>query len=754
MNSMHRKGTAIALAAALALGLSACGGGGGGNLSNEIRDLKADLAAANAAKDAAEARAAAAEAAKAAADAAQATAEAARAAAEAAQMTAESERDASNAAAAAAAQAQADAEAAQAAAEAAQAAAESAQATAEMQRDAANAAAMAAEAARTAAEAAQAAAEADRDAANAAQMAAEAERDAANTARMAAEAAQAAAVAAQAQAEADRAAAVAARDAAVEAQRIAQQAATDATSAQHAAELARDAAIAERDAANSAKDAADAAKTAAEASLATAQADLTTARGEVTRLTNLLGDDATPDSVQGMLAAAKARVMELETMIGSADDAADAAGSLYAQLNQAKDDAAMYKKMLDDAAQKLVDQEMLDRGKAVAAAISMNRVSTDPNTNAARETPNSTGGFDALDSQLPFAGATGVSAKRGHDGMVTVDVTLTDTEATKFAGDAASAGTTWTGAMLTRNLGEGTTASEETLMVYTDIGRPTAWPLATEFEANESHVLIDNANELGRVMVDSAPAVGDDRTFNYAENAEFTGSYRDVPGTFTCGSGGCTVSTAENGTVTVTGTMNFEPTDPAATYPRQDASYVYFGWWLNKPASATATHMVEAFAGTNGGTPAAISAAMEGKATYSGPAIGKYVVQTSTAGVVTASEAGHFTALATLNADFLSDANLGTISGKVDGFDTSGEADGSGWRVNLKEYTLTTDANVNARTSVSFGGLTADNAGAWRGTFYDAGTGDAAPGTIIGTFDAHDAGGSANISGAFGAKKQ
>ena len=45
MNSIQRKGTAIALAAALALGLSACGGGSGGNLTNEIRDLKNDLAA-------------------------------------------------------------------------------------------------------------------------------------------------------------------------------------------------------------------------------------------------------------------------------------------------------------------------------------------------------------------------------------------------------------------------------------------------------------------------------------------------------------------------------------------------------------------------------------------------------------------------------------------------------------------------------------------------------------------------------------
>ena len=151
---------------------------------------------------------------------------------------------------------------------------------------------------------------------------------------------------------------------------------------------------------------------------------------------------------------------------------------------------------------------------------------------------------------------------------------------------------------------------------------------------------------------------------------------------------------------------------------------------------------------------------MVGKATYTGPAIGKYVVKTSTAGVTTDAEAGHFTAKATLNADFLPAADatneVGTISGKVDGFRTSGDAIGSAWRVNLKSTPLNAGNDVFTQgTSVTFGGLTSDNAGNWRGRFYDADAATTvAPGTVIGTFDAHDPGGTANISGAFGAKKQ
>lgn len=793
---MHRKGTVIALVAALALGLSACGGGGGGNLSNEIRDLKQDLADAQAAQTAAEARATAAEAAKAAADAAQATAEAARAAAEAAQMTAEAERDASNAAAAAAAQAQMDAEAAQAAAEAAQAAAEaaqanaeaaqaaaeSAQATAEMERDAANAAAMAAAAA-------QAAAEAERDAANAAQMAAEADRDAANAAAMAAaaaqaaaETAQAAAEAAQAQAMADQAAAEAARDAAVAAQMVAQQAATDAASAQATAEAERNAALAaqtaaeaERDAANSAKAAADAAKAAAEASLATAQADLTVAQGEVQRLTALLGDETNPQagSVRAELVAAQTRVTELEDMIGSMTDAADAEGSLYAQLAQAKADAAMYKAMVEQAEEQRVHTERVARGNGLSTALSTNRVGTEDRgrtrgasaTDLLFDADGSTPLVAPNSTRLPFASA-GVTAERTSGGAVTVKVALTDTtDENKFADGSGTAGEQWTSAMLTRSMGEGTTASDEEIMVYTDIGAPTPTLVALEFGSGETFVTIpatrptdSDATGGGMITPQTAPAAGGP-ALRYNEDTTFPGMYRGVAGTYTCttSGGNCVVSTNSDGDVSVEGDLQFKPDNIAAAWDKQDAAYVYFGWWLNKPATASAAHMTEAFSGSVGGNAAAVATAITGTAKYVGPAVGKYAVKSFTAGVQSDAEAGHFTATATLNADFGDASADGTISGTVDGFNTSGDADSSLWKVTLESANLSTDALFNGNTQVTFGGLTVSGAGRYQGSFYDRAA-DATDtdhaNTVAGTFDAHDPGGTANISGAFGGKRQ
>ena len=52
------------------------------------------------------------------------------------------------------------------------------------------------------------------------------------------------------------------------------------------------------------------------------------------------------------------------------------------------------------------------------------------------------------------------------------------------------------------------------------------------------------------------------------------------------------------GDLVAMGTWRFTPAAPlTATVKVPDASYVYFGWWLNKPADNTDAHDVEVFAG-------------------------------------------------------------------------------------------------------------------------------------------------------------
>ena len=142
-----------------------------------------------------------------------------------------------------------------------------------------------------------------------------------------------------------------------------------------------------------------------------------------------------------------------------------------------------------------------------------------------------------------------------------------------------------------------------------------------------------------------------------------------------------------------------------------------------------------------------------------GPAAGKYVTKTFTAGVQTEAGVGHFTATTNLTAKFLDEQEMGNISGTVTSF-TLDDVTAVPWKVTLAPITLTNDATfADGETQVDFGGgvtETAGGAGVWGGSFYDPGTDpDAdAPKTVVGTFDAETVDGNASVLGAFGAKKQ
>ncbi len=475
------------------------------------------------------------------------------------------------------------------------------------------------------------------------------------------------------------------------------------------------------------------------------QMQLDAANAEVTRLTGELATSTgNADNLQMQLDAAKADVTRLQgmvdanaTMISQLQmDLADAnkrADDAEAELAQIKKDAA---DALADAAQK----EKMDRGNAVATAIGAARVVA----GTARPLPGAA------------SSVTAVTAKRNTAGTVTVELG----DAKGYTGGEGPAGSDgWTGVMLSRT---NENKSEDQVVVYTDIAAPKPTTLAAELERGA--VTIDQDEERMRIMPDALP-VGD-ATLSYSANDDFEGTYRGIAGTFTC-TGTCTVTLDDDGDPVVAGDSNFVPDTIASTYDAPDANYVYFGWWLNKPEKADGTHMVEAFAGGTTGHAAEATAAMEGKATYSGPAAGKYVTKTFTAGVLTDAEAGHFTATATLNADFLDASDTGTITGEVTGFENSGEVDGSGWVVKLmlgyqSGTTTEVDSNIAAadatfdgRTSVNFGGGEHADAGNWEGSFYGGGgteSPNAHPSTVAGIFDAVTP--NASITGGFGGTKQ
>jgi hypothetical protein len=293
-------------------------------------------------------------------------------------------------------------------------------------------------------------------------------------------------------------------------------------------------------------------------------------------------------------------------------------------------------------------------------------------------------------------------------------------------------------------------------VIYTDIEAPK--PTTLEDDLTLGAIAI--SDEEGRDLIVPADLPLGDATSTYEMGEEFAGTYRGIAGTFECTSATCVVSLDEDGEVVIGSNdeFSFDPTNNSDTYDKPDAAYTYFGWWLNKPEKSDGVHAVDVFAGGAGTAALApIEPEIEGTATYEGPAAGKYVTKTFSAGVQTDAAVGHFTATANLTADFGENTgNLGTIEGSIASFELDDGASPS-WSVMLEEAELEADGTFSSSTEVNFGGEDTDSevggAGVWNGAFYDAAKKDAdGPNTVIGTFDALTP--NASVIGAFGAKKQ
>ena len=206
----------------------------------------------------------------------------------------------------------------------------------------------------------------------------------------------------------------------------------------------------------------------------------------------------------------------------------------------------------------------------------------------------------------------------------------------------------------------------------------------------------------------------------------------------------------------------FSPHSNLETVKDPDMGYAYFGWWLNKPKLNIDMHVVEVFAGGTNRVTDLLAEEIVGNATYSGPAAGKYVTKTFSAGPQTDAGVGHFTANANLIARFGDVGELGSgISGSISGFVLDDTTPAS-WSVTLETATFMNNMETfTGTTEVNFGGGATDNGdgdthpGAWQGSFYGAGAatdGSDAPDAVAGTFDAVTP--NAAVIGGFGATRQ
>lgn len=260
------------------------------------------------------------------------------------------------------------------------------------------------------------------------------------------------------------------------------------------------------------------------------------------------------------------------------------------------------------------------------------------------------------------------------------------------------------------------------------------------------------------------------------DDEEFSGTFRGIPGTYTCGEAtGCSLRTDEDNKLTVSTGLTFKPSDTVNDTDDKhmiqdvhpDENYLVFGYWLQEGTdrAGDTTYAVNAF--YEGGEPYdGNTTILMGQATYSGEATGMYAKKALSivdgAMVSTPSGVGQFTASANLTANFGAGGKVGTdealmITGTISTFlDDGGNAIDGSWDLSLNAADIEQDATSN---HVTFSGTTGSggSVGQWEGQFFGVPTAstDATkdyPTSAAGKFTGHFENG--HVIGAFGATKK
>ena len=245
---------------------------------------------------------------------------------------------------------------------------------------------------------------------------------------------------------------------------------------------------------------------------------------------------------------------------------------------------------------------------------------------------------------------------------------------------------------------------------------------------------------------------------NNDQVTSFAGSVRGVDGTFSCTGTTCDAPTPVDGAITSNQIWSFAPDDPGAMIQVKDTAYVSFGWWLNAMGTE-GDYEFDAFASATGmDANTGAGSALEGSATYKGGAAGKFAMQSTTDD---SASGGHFTAAATLTANFDADSggndeNGVSIGGAITDFMT-GDVSRPNWKVTLTAPDATDNVGpiADAVATWKTGGAV-DGTGNWSANFYGAEDDTMHPTAATGEFDAAIGGNDdiARISGAFAATKQ
>ena len=340
--------------------------------------------------------------------------------------------------------------------------------------------------------------------------------------------------------------------------------------------------------------------------------------------------------------------------------------------------------------------------------------------------------------------------------------TVTGLETTVVAGSTTTSGG-WTGAAYTAADKPAGTTDE--VVFYTDVEAPGTRPFSGEMGKygttdgidSDGNLEIRSATDATLIASSEFPTGPGIVTHPAGADgvAEVTGTFDGAPGTYVCTpamNNGCTSSVRSGGGIALAGGggWKFVP-DQGAMVAKPDTEYRYFGWWVRKAADDSDS--VGAFHGGVGGGAQDFAnlPRLQGTATYSGPAAGKFVLDSR----IGPAAAGEFTADTTLEVDFGDDSALGTVTGTVDGFMVNGAA--MEWSVELQS------AAIGAGGAIAAGGTStartvwsideekgaATGSPTWGGRFHDVDE-TQLPNVATGTFESAY-GGLGRMTGAFGA---
>ena len=296
------------------------------------------------------------------------------------------------------------------------------------------------------------------------------------------------------------------------------------------------------------------------------------------------------------------------------------------------------------------------------------------------------------------------------------------------------------------------------VLVFTDKEQET--PVVPEVTA----MTLVNAT----IMADQIASLGESRD----DGASFPGAYDDdgvadtpaIEGTFTCAGDSCSLSYTGSGddvmVTTATGyTFSGSRESVKAVAGDEKRDYLLFGVWLDEAADGDDAGADTFGAVAMGGEPFTADnvQALEGKATYSGPAVGAHHK--------TGSGVSSFDGDANLTADFDDADTAGTIEGTIDNISVDG-GDPMEEKIYLVEADLSDGESTFEGKAVmgqQEGPGQADHTfnGTWSGGFFGNGeeTTDH-PGSVAGTFGVTNTTGTGDDAvtesyvGAFGAHRQ